>query len=582
VKTISLKKVAVVAVASLGFGLLSVVPAKAAQTGLAGTITAINLKAQTANDGLTGSAQRINFGITAANAEVDNAETLIFAAAVTSFPANAYIVPTGLGSTTTLTIAGAAMADTAASNTVTITNGANATATTGEATISATGTDGIGAFTITPSVAGTYGVTVWNDVDEDGVVDLAEARATISLTVVAPAGLSTTLSTVRMAGAAQAANLTNNLTDSNYTTTANAVTRAGYKTSGTEIAEIQVILVDSDGTTAAAGHTLSCQVTGAGFCEVGDTVAEDATTAVTLRSDSLALAGNVGYVSIVADGTVGTGTVEIKVTNVVTEATTSLGTRSFYTFGDVTSLEVTQILKIGKAGGGNVGYSGATRSATNVPATVVLAKDALGQPANITGGGVPTLVPTDTTVSSGGTCVKDDASSAVYSSGLGYGYYNCDLATPTSAVSGKTTTTIARIVSPADAAAYITSAAFTTSVGGSVSSAKETVSFDKTSYAPGEAMVITRTAVDSSGNPVWDGSASPEVRFSKAVGGTSPVAAGTYVGGKSASSTTVAGATVFAPVIGGKFTAIMTGGATGAATNGITAEATVTDGNAAY
>jgi len=579
VKTISLKKVAVVAVASLGFGLLSVVPAQAAQTGAAGTITAINLKAQTANDLLTGSAQRINFGITAANAEVDNTETLIFAAAVTSFPANAYIVPTGLGSTTTLTITGAVMADTAASNTVTITNGANATATTGEATISATGTDGIGAFTISPSVAGTYGVTVWNDVDEDGVVDLAEARATISLTVVAPAGLSTSLSTVRMAGAAQAASLTNNLTDANYTSTVNGYTRAGYKTSGTEIAEIQVILVDSDGTTASAGHTISCQVTGAGFCEVGDTVAEDATTGVTLRSDSLALAGNVGYVSIVADGTAGTGTVEIKVTDAVTEAVTSLGTRSFYTFGDVTKLEVTQIMKIGKASGGNVGYSGATRSSSNIPATVVLATDSLGQPANITASGVPTLVPTDVTTSSGGTCVKDDGLSTTYSSGKGFGYYNCDLATPTSAASGKSTATIARIVSPADATLYIKSAEFTTTVGGSVSSATETLTFDKTSYAPGEAMIVTRTAVDSSGNPVWDGSTSPAITFSKAIGGSGG-GTGTYLAGKSATSTTIAGATVFAPVVPGAFNAIMTGGKTGSATNGITASATVTDANA--
>jgi len=471
------------------------------------------------------------------------------------------------------------MADTAASNTVTITSATIATATTGQATISATGTDGIGAFTINASVAGVYGVTVWNDVDEDGVVDLAEARATISLTLAAPAGLSTTLSTLRMAAAETTAAGTS-LVSTAYTTTTNAVQRAAYKTSGTAIAEIEVILVDSDGTTASAGHTISCQVTGAGFCEVGDTVGEEATTAVTLRSDSLALAGNQGYVTIVSDGTVGTGSVEIKVTDAVTEAVTTLGTRSWYSFGDVTTLTVTQIMKIGKASGGNVGYSGATRSASAIPATVVLATDALGQPADITASGVPTLVPTDVTVSSGGTCVKDDGTlPTTYSSGKGFGYYNCDLATPSSAVSGKSTATIARIVSPADATLYIKSAEFTTTVGGSISSAKETLSFDKTSYAPGEAMIVTRTAVDSSGNPVWDGSTSPAITFSKAIGGSGG-GSGTYLAGKSATSTTIAGATVFAPVVPGAFTAIMTSGATGAATNGITASATVTDANA--
>jgi hypothetical protein len=48
VKTISLKKVAVIAVTSLGFGLLSVVPANAvAQTGVA--MTAVNATKATAN-----------------------------------------------------------------------------------------------------------------------------------------------------------------------------------------------------------------------------------------------------------------------------------------------------------------------------------------------------------------------------------------------------------------------------------------------------------------------------------------------------------------------------------------------------
>jgi len=573
VKTISLKKVSAVAVASLGFGLLSVVPAYAA----AESVTAVNVKAATANDNTQNSEQSIFVGASATGTDIDTNDTVDFKATLTTSPAGGFVTVVGQTGEATLVFAGDTGADTGSSGVATYTAGANATG--GAATISATGTDGLVKFSFTPTKPGTHVVLVWNDQDLDGVMDVTEARTDISFTIAAQSGLSTTLSTVRMAGAAQAANLTNNLTDANYTSTANSVTRAGYKTSGTEIAEIQVILVDSDGTTASAGHTISCQVTGSGFCEVGDTVAEDATTGVTLRSDSLALAGNVGYVSIVADGTAGTGTVEIKVTDAVTEAVTSLGTRSFYTFGDVTKLEVTQIMKIGKAAGGNVGYSGATRSASNIPATVVLATDALGQAANITASGVPTLVPTDVTVSSGGTCVKDDGSSTTYSSGKGYGYYNCDLATPSSAVSGKTTATIARIVSPADATLYIKSAEFTTTVGGSISSAKETLSFDKTSYAPGEAMIVTRTAVDSSGNPVWDGSTSPAITFSKAIGGSGG-GAGTYLAGKSATSTTIAGATVFAPVVPGAFTAIMTGGATGAATNGITASATVTDANA--
>jgi hypothetical protein len=90
-------------------------------------------------------------------------------------------------------------------------------------------------------------------------------------------------------------------------------------------------------------------------------------------------------------------------------------------------------------------------------------------------------------------------------------------------------------------------------------------------------MVITRTAKDSAGNPVADGTASPAVSFSKAVGGTAPTS-GFYSGGTSASSTTAAKAAVFAPTVPGAFSVLATTGATGGAT--ITASSSVTDANA--
>jgi hypothetical protein len=90
-------------------------------------------------------------------------------------------------------------------------------------------------------------------------------------------------------------------------------------------------------------------------------------------------------------------------------------------------------------------------------------------------------------------------------------------------------------------------------------------------------MVITRTAKDSAGNPVYDGAASPAVSFSKAVGGTAP-AAGVYVGGVSANATSAAKSGVFAPTVAGAFVATATSGATGGAT--ITASSSVTDANA--
>ena len=138
----------------------------------------------------------------------------------------------------------------------------------------------------------------------------------------------------------------------------------------------------------------------------------------------------------------------------------------------------------------------------------------------------------------------------------------------TGSKSGDKGTLTFRVVDPAgDGTTYLTAVVDFT-IGGSV--ATETLSFDKPSYAPGEAMVITRAAKDSSGNPVYDGAASPAVSFSKANGGTAPTA-GSYVKGVSATSATAP--SVFAPAVSGDFTAYMTTGATGSAT--ITTTATV-------
>jgi hypothetical protein len=172
------------------------------------------------------------------------------------------------------------------------------------------------------------------------------------------------------------------------------------------------------------------------------------------------------------------------------------------------------------------------------------------------------------------TCTEDVKSTAnIYSSG-GVGFYNCLATSSSGAVSGNTATLTVRTVNPADATTYLTSDVKYT-IGGTATTGTEVLSFDKLSYAPGEAMIITRTGKDSSGNPVHDFLASPAVAFNKAPGGTVP-AAGVYVGGKSATSTSAATAGIFAPVTPGSF--IVTATAANGAT--ITATATVTDANA--
>jgi trimeric autotransporter adhesin len=328
-------------------------------------------------------------------------------------------------------------------------------------------------------------------------------------------------------------------------------------------------LKNADGT-VSNGHTVSATVSGSGLIAVG--TADNTNAAGTKRADSAVLADNVGYVEVSTDGTSGIGTITISVTDVVTGATTVIGTKTVTSYGAVTKIVATGVMTIGRAGGATTGVAVADRDlATEVPAVIIKATDASGYV-------VPSLTITAVSsdvvkVNSAITVAGDVASAAnIYSSG-GTGFYNVSISTPSSAKSGDKATLTFRTPDPADplGLAYLTSAVEIT-VGGSV--ATEVLSFDKTSYIQGESMIVTVTAKDSSGNPVYDGAASPAITFSKAVGGTAP-AASVYVGGKKSNAAN----TVFAPVTPGAFSALATSG--NAAASAITAASTVADANAA-
>ena len=127
-----------------------------------------------------------------------------------------------------------------------------------------------------------------------------------------------------------------------------------------------------------------------------------------------------------------------------------------------------------------------------------------------------------------------------------------------------------KILNPADAtnSTYLTTTV-NFSIGGVV--AKEVISTDAASYAPGAVMTVTITATDSKGNPAYDGAASPALTFSKAVGGS--YAASVYAAGKRANSAN----TLFAPSVAGPF--LITGTGTDVAATAITAKATVSSVN---
>jgi len=189
-------------------------------------------------------------------------------------------------------------------------------------------------------------------------------------------------------------------------------------------------------------------------------------------------------------------------------------------YDDVATLEVSSALyqnKIIRAGG----YSSGA-------AFFVNAKDASG---NAVLDVDPAVVSSDVSVITGGSCT--DASS-----GVSDGTHACVLNSAIGSTSGQTATITIRTPDPAvttatAAAGPWISTTYEVTLGGSVAS--EVITLDKTSYDPSEWMVITVTAKDSAGNPVWDGATAPTLSSNKALGGT--ITMTTYRGGVATSAT---------------------------------------------
>ena len=567
-KTISLKKVSAVAVASLGFGLLSVVPANA-DANVVADVVSINLANATTTP-VVGAAVAVNVGLTTgANAGSTN---IALTGALTTYPSGGFVQATpaitlGDGSTpvTTAFYTTGSVARAISGATLTLGTSKHALLAGSVAASTTTITGGIGSFSFTPTVAGSYVLTVWNDAagGTANAIDITESRQVISITVAAAPT------------ATGGASLMSSFSGGSTTIGAGSTSDTGIigsRTIGTQRAVAAVVVKGSTGS-AFNGATLGCEVSGPGLCLV------DTSTAVavgTARASSLALTGaSVGYVHVSGDGTSGTGTVTVTVTDPVTAAKTTVGTFkvTFYS-STVATLTATQVYaNVGAStthGCAAVACQWATYSTGSLgkPAVSIVAKDSSGVV-------IPAL--TLTATSSDASILASSTIVAVtdpVNDYVGLGGYNASVTGAPGAVSGKTAT-ITYSYTNADTT-VIKSAPITFTIGGTTI-VTETLGFDKASYAPGEAMVITRTAKDSAGNAVADGTASPLVTFSKSVGGTAPVA-GFYVGGVSASSTTLAKSKVFAPSVAGAFTASMTGGDAAATVR--TASASVTDANA--
>ena len=600
-KTISLKKVSAVAVASLGFGLLSVVPAHAditAWTKYEGNVTSISLTRATSSP-VTNSAVYVNVGAkttavgTVAGATTTGAVTQLRGALI-SWPAGGFAQVT---SSTNVAGASAGTPTVPTGGTVVITN-TNNTGATGANSIfirdevasaglavydvTTSATTGLASMTFTPTVAGVYELRVWNDGPAQGAttignnaIDSNEAVQSISITVAAAPGLS--------AGTSSAFIIAGNGTTAPSSTTDALPIAASRDLAAANVAAIEVISKNTSNADYTS-VTLSAAISGPGYLRFnsGDaapvanqcstTPTYSATVGRTITSQS---ADALGQLYVCADGSAGTSTVTVTLTDTVSTVSSQIGSTKTITFyGAVAKLELAKSVWTNIRSGGfwqdgaDADTAAELRALTSTKTQSVTIKmtDSAGRVAN--SAAEPTVVSGDTAVIAQGVCGLDDNADTTFSSG-GTGFYNCGFQSATSAKSGDKATVTIRIVDPADATKFLSTTVNLT-IGGSVAS--EVITTDKNSYTPGENMVVTITAKDSAGNPVFDGAATPSaITASKSAIGL-PSAASFYVAGKKSWGATGG---VYAPALGGTFALTATG--TDAAAKTLTASASVAD-----
>jgi hypothetical protein len=455
VKTISLKKVAVVAVASLGFGLLSVIPANAVNTVLECDIA----------DGRTSSA---SFTIGAACNAVAG-------------PANSVVLTideaAALDDRLTITGAGGTFGASSAGNT-TATNGLSVTLD-GEAGTVVVNTPTVGTITVSLFRLATAGGTIYNSTATDTV--------TITVNATASSGVvSTTNSKVSVGDGIQGATGITSGSD-------DTIAESGL--SPAVLAAIIGVEVKDALNAAVTTATVKAEViSGPGIVSVASISSDDEADGLYAdggRSDSSAVdtdgAGaladgddltGVAYVHVYSDGTAGVSSIRITV------GTTVLATKTVTFYGNVAKVVATQSLSVASSAGATLGDdTSATDGAVYVKLT-----DANGNPAVA---GV-TVTPADTTVIASGNC------SAVAASP---GTYSCDVLSASN-TSGKSTTVVFSALGASSV--VIKSDPVTFTLGGATP-ATVALSFDKATYTSGSAVVLTITAKDSSGNPVSDG-----------------------------------------------------------------------------
>jgi hypothetical protein len=529
------KRIALVAVASLGFGMLSVVPSNSALIGQALTIDA-------AADAIT---------LTATNADTATAivtstfvttaqyDSIAVTSAITSGPTDARVKVEAYDSSTSSTTVFGIVTDS-------VENDATA----------AIGTTSSSAGTVSASFrvslhgitrAGTYTVLTYaQPFTATGAGTIYTSTLTWTVTVTAQDLLATGASTSTMRdGTAALSSGTAEGTDS-----------TSLSSRSITAAQASNIFVTQRNATGTANESMTVVVDGPAFITTGTT-----STGTRPTEGTVLTVKNGNFIHVWSNGTAGTATITIKT---LSGGFTATETVKFY--GSVTGLAVTtNTFSILRAGG----Y--ATAGTIRITAT-----DALGIPVK--------GLTVDATSGNSGVVLS---AAAACTDAVGYvtdGVYSCTATSAAGSVSGNSATVTYSVPKPLSTTGETLTTTQAYTIGGTV--ATEVISLHatdltaKSSFSPGEAMVVAVTAKDSAGNPVYDGAASPALTANKLIGGTNAIAAGTYTGGLFTTRTLSSGVVLradnfYAPVGTGDFT--ITGLSGNATASRITVTGTVTD-----
>ena len=455
-KTTNFKRIALVAVAALGLGVLSSAPSNAAINADTFTLSAATA-AQTTAETYTASSATVTLSFLASV----QGDSISVTSALVSAPAGGTALPVlRLVETTTATVDSTVASVRALGYGVPANTAANVYA--GVTTSASSAKFAVylatsGATTGAPATAGTYVVKITPAaVGASGTLQASVAQ-TLTITVTAAATLDKTPS------AATSKVYIQDSHSVNYTPTSDSTVVAS-KATGTSRAYVYVKSFNAAGSEVNS-ETITAEISGKGLLQN----ASGSTTGLVRILD-------VKYgetFTVFADGTEGVGTITVKgKTSGVLIATKTLTFYGAMASIGAPAIAATDTKVITPTGGGNV--------TTKVS---VFALDAGGNKVgNLTGG-------TDIYAISDSTSIATVAYGS-YSATTGYGFIVTGVAAGTANITFANASTLA--------AATIKSAAFPVKVG-SVTPANVKVAFDKATYAPGEKATLTVSVLDADG-----------------------------------------------------------------------------------